>query len=339
MSDSTIKGQKQIKLGNKKTDKSNQGLSRQPGGYAGNGYDEQKAMTDPRTRAGVPIGKADWAIKLSQATAVVIEVYSHLESLMLGMANDYKTAMDTQQKVIDDANKRIALEMDLVLGLFGAVAGHLGSQILGNVMKRSLFDNTYLMEGTRAIEKFGIKQATGAIRKSGMKGLVGTDPLKFSNTVQKRVLDERSQVSGLVSRMEYNPHVDPRKFVSIKLKETLVVGLKVDHVQAEKYFELELWKLWVKQKGAEVVPDIGILGPQALQTVPKEIFDHLNKKFGLSRQEILSWNPMLKGREHRHVSDEVAAAFLMKQHPDWTKAEAMKKVKEEYHIDPLSVAD
>jgi len=272
-----------------------------------------------------------WKDLHKSARNVIEDVYLKLGSHADAVGIAYINAWDRQKMIIDDANKRIKLERDMVLGLFGAVAGAVLGDIMSGVLKNAFKDSVYLLNGAKTIVDFVTQKSIsigGTKIINNTKAIVGTKPSIFAKNLNKRLKEEHLLVNKAQESMTYKRYanINPKEYFSSNLHEHDVMKLTIDESKLAKKLELKLWKLWVKEKGAEVIGSFD--GPAAQENLPKEVFDYLKKKFKIDKKEVLSWNPYLKGAEARRISIEEAAEILRKEH-HWTMEKARRKAKNE----------
>ncbi len=227
----------------------------------------------------------------TQANGETLESYLSLQKWMLALSIAYGDAWKNHTDTLAEASADEKLAENLILGAALAfVPGGVGG-IIGESMK-SAGSSAFMVDGVKDLAKWGMRTAgpgvVAAAAGGGTPGLkaLPTDPLKWRDQVESRVVDEsKSVVHNVNEWMDKANKNDPDFFLDFNPVDAVrgslqIGGTKVkDGLPAEdtgelaKAFEKGLWAEWLKRYAYVVVENIsaGIPTTNVRKNLPKAI--------------------------------------------------------------------
>jgi hypothetical protein len=227
----------------------------------------------------------------SQATGEALEGYLSLQKWMLGLSIAYGDAWKNHTDTLSEASADEKLAGDIILGAALAfIPGGVGG-LVGESMKNA-GSSTFMVDGVKDLAKWGLRAAgpgaAAAAAGGGTPGLkaLPTDPLKWRDQIESRVVDEsKAAVHNVNEWIDKANRSDPDFFLDFNPVDAMrgalqIGGTKVrDGLPAEdagelaRAFEKGMWAEWLKQYAYIVVENIsaGIPTTNVRKNLPKAI--------------------------------------------------------------------
>jgi hypothetical protein len=225
--------------------------------------------------------------KAGQANTVIDASYANAEARTKEVSIAYGDAYKLHTDALNAASSRQALIASLLVGAaLSFVSGPAGPFISGLMGK--LVTSKPILDGIEEMAKWGITQAGTALAPPGTPALKAfpTDPLKWQNQTESRLLGEKSGMYSVLAWWQgrvnakdtsFNLDMDPVKAFQAALKTggTPLANVGAVDIEAQaRTFEKGFWKAWVEQFGYKLTVGFGGYW-YAGENVPKEAGERL----------------------------------------------------------------